>query len=76
MVEQIGVFLEAPAKGCIFCHKCEKSCPENAISVRENTPSNFIVIDSQKCLGSSCKRCITNCPKNAVNHSILKVVNK
>lgn len=76
MVEHIGVFLEAPAKGCIFCHKCEKSCPENAIAVRKSEPENHIVIDSQKCLGSSCKRCITNCPTNAVNHSILKVVHK
>ncbi len=76
MVEHIGVFLEAPAYGCIFCHKCEKSCPENAITVHKSEPDNYIVIDSQKCLGSSCKRCITNCPTNAVNHSILKVVHK
>ncbi|MDV0445259.1 hypothetical protein MmiAt1_08260 [Methanimicrococcus sp. At1] len=76
MVEHIGVFLEAPAVGCIYCHKCEKSCPENAITVHKSEPDNYIVIDSQKCLGSSCKRCITNCPKNAVNHSILKVVHK
>lgn len=76
MVEHIGVFLEAPAYGCIFCHKCEKICPENAIAVRKSEPENHIVIDSQKCLGSSCKRCITNCPTNAVNHSILKVVHK
>jgi Uncharacterized metal-binding protein len=76
MVERIGVFLEAPAYGCIFCHKCEKSCPENAITINESSPDNYIVIDSQRCLGSSCKRCITNCPKNAVNHTILKVVRK
>ena len=76
MVERIGVLLEAPAYGCIFCHKCEKSCPENAITIQESNPDNYIVIDSQRCLGSSCKRCITNCPKNAVNHKILKVVRK
>ena len=76
MVERIGVHLEAPAKGCIFCHKCEKSCPENAITIRKSEPDNYIVIDSQRCLGSSCKRCITNCPKSAVNHTILKVVRK
>ncbi|MDR2945106.1 MAG: methylamine methyltransferase corrinoid protein reductive activase [Methanosarcinales archaeon] len=76
MVEHIGVFLEAPANGCIFCRKCEQSCPENAIAVKKGEPVNCIVIDSQKCLGSSCKRCITNCPKNAINHSILKVVQK
>lgn len=76
MVEHIGVFLEAPAYGCILCRKCEKSCPENAITVRKSESGNYIIIDSQKCLGSSCKRCIANCPKNAVNHSILKVVHK
>jgi Uncharacterized metal-binding protein len=76
MVEHIGVHLEAPAVNCIFCHKCEKSCPENAITIRKSEPDNYIVIDSQKCLGSSCKRCITNCPKSAVNHTILKVVRK
>jgi methylamine methyltransferase corrinoid activation protein len=76
MVESIGVFLKAPAVGCIFCHKCEQVCPEKAITVHKNGPTNAIVIDSQKCLGSSCKRCISGCPKNAVNHSILKVVRK
>ncbi|WNY25474.1 methylamine methyltransferase corrinoid protein reductive activase [Methanolapillus millepedarum] len=76
MVEHIGVYLTAPAYGCIFCHKCEKICPENAIVVEKRDPDNYIIIDSQKCLGSSCKRCIAGCPKNAVNHSILKVVRK
>jgi len=76
MVEHIGVFLQAPAYGCIFCLKCEKSCPENAIEVLRKKPDNDIVIDSQKCLGSSCKRCIANCPQKAVNHSILRVVHK
>ncbi|MDV0447006.1 hypothetical protein MsAg5_08740 [Methanosarcinaceae archaeon Ag5] len=76
MVEHIGVYLTAPAYGCIFCHKCEKTCPENAIRVEKREPDNYIIIDSQKCLGSSCKRCIAGCPKNAVNHSILKVERK
>jgi len=76
MVEHIGVFLEAPAYDCIFCRKCEKSCPESAITINRGDDGNYIVIDSQKCLGSSCKRCIANCPKNAVDHKILKVVHK
>ncbi|MDR0768125.1 MAG: methylamine methyltransferase corrinoid protein reductive activase [Methanosarcinales archaeon] len=76
MVEHIGVFLEAPVYKCIYCRKCEKICPENAITVHKSEPYNYIVIDSQKCLGSSCKRCISNCPVNTVNHSILKVVHK
>jgi len=76
MVESIGVFLQAQAVGCIYCHKCEQVCPENAITVHKYGTVNNIVIDSQKCLGSSCKRCIAGCPKNAVNHKILKVVRK
>ena len=92
MVEHIGVFLEAPVDKCVFCRKCEQVCPENAIQVRrsetsmspmlarlkghKDDPNNYIVIDSQKCLGSSCKRCITNCPTSTINHAILKVVHK
>jgi methylamine methyltransferase corrinoid activation protein len=76
MVESIGVFLKAPAVGCIYCNKCEQVCPEKAIEVQKYGPERYIVIDSQKCLGSSCKRCIAGCPKSAVNHRILKVVRK
>jgi methylamine methyltransferase corrinoid activation protein len=76
MVESIGVFLQAPAVGCIFCLKCEQACPEKAIEVRKAGAERYIVIDSQRCLGTSCKRCIAGCPKSAVNHKILKVVQK
>jgi methylamine methyltransferase corrinoid activation protein len=76
MVEHIGVFLKAQAVGCIFCQKCEQTCPEKAIEVQRIGQTYSIIIDSQKCLGSSCKRCIAGCPKGAINHKILKVVRK
>jgi Fe-S-cluster-containing hydrogenase component 2 len=47
-------------KSCIFCKKCEKVCPEGAIS---NNGQNMIV-DSKKCVG--CGTCVENCPTKII----------
>ena len=46
--------------GCITCKKCEKNCPEKAISFDGNTP----VIDYDKC--SNCGQCMENCPRKCI----------
>lgn len=73
LVHNIGIFLEEPGDNCIFCHKCEKECPEKAIRIEDDNGRRTVTIDSQKCLGTSCKRCVAVCPKKVVDHSKLKV---
>lgn len=74
IVKDIGITLEAPVVDCIMCHKCEEECPEDALVIVETEDGNrFIDIDSQHCLGTSCRRCVNICPVNTINHSILKI---
>jgi RnfABCDGE-type electron transport complex B subunit len=51
---------KACTAGCISCMKCEKSCPENAIKVRNNVAR----IDLDKCTG--CRTCVNECPVKAI----------
>ena len=71
IVTDIGIILEAPVKKCTLCHKCEKECPEDAVKIVERNGQRFAKIDSQKCLGTSCKRCVVICPEQTMNHSLL-----
>lgn len=46
--------------GCIGCRICEKNCPSEAISVKDN----LAVIDYEKCTG--CGICAEKCPKKII----------
>ena len=47
--------------GCIGCKRCEKSCPEQAITVE----NNLAVINTSKCNG--CGKCIEVCPTSVID---------
>ncbi|WP_319506168.1 methylamine methyltransferase corrinoid protein reductive activase [uncultured Methanolobus sp.] len=76
IVTNIGITLEAPVEKCILCHKCEEECPEDAVVIIEKDGQRFANIDSQHCLGTSCRRCVTICPEQTMNHTILKIQEK
>ncbi|NLI61828.1 MAG: methylamine methyltransferase corrinoid protein reductive activase [Methanosarcinaceae archaeon] len=77
LVPDIGIMLEQDVDGCIFCRKCVKECPENAIDVIQDENKNRrILIDSQHCLGTSCRRCVTVCSESVINHAKLNVKKK
>ncbi len=73
VVADIGITLEAPVVKCTLCHKCEKECPEDALVIVEKDGNRFVNIDSQHCLGTSCRRCVVVCPEQTMNHSLLRV---
>ncbi|WP_406670656.1 methylamine methyltransferase corrinoid protein reductive activase [Methanolobus sp. ZRKC4] len=76
IVANIGIILEAPVEKCILCHKCEEECPEDAVIIVEKEGKRFANIDSQHCLGTSCRRCVAICPEQTINHNILKIQEK
>jgi len=76
IVKDIGITLEAPVEKCVLCHKCEKECPEDAVVIVEREGKRFADIDSQHCLGTSCRRCVTICPEQTMNHTILEIKEK
>ena len=48
---------------CVYCGKCEKICPANAIKVNPN--ERTWVIDNEVCV--RCKRCVRTCPKQSLS---------
>ena len=56
--------------GCIGCKKCEKLCPEQAITVRDNLAS----VDAEKCTG--CGVCADNCPVGCIRTRSFLGINK
>ncbi|TGC09003.1 methylamine methyltransferase corrinoid protein reductive activase [Methanolobus halotolerans] len=76
IVTDIGIILEAPVKKCILCHECEEECPEDAVVIVEKDGQRFANIDSQHCLGTSCRRCVAICPEQTMDHTILQIKEK
>ncbi|SFM71448.1 methylamine methyltransferase corrinoid protein reductive activase [Methanolobus profundi] len=73
IVTDIGITLEAPVEKCTLCHQCVEECPEDAVEIVEMDGQKSVYIDSQHCLGTSCRRCVTICPEQTMNHSLLKI---
>ncbi|MBQ7783736.1 MAG: EFR1 family ferrodoxin [Oscillospiraceae bacterium] len=55
---------------CIKCGKCQKNCPQNAISETDSYP----VINKTKCI--NCYRCIHHCPVLALSLSKSKTIKR
>ncbi len=51
---------KACTAGCIGCMKCEKTCEDGAIKVKDNVAS----VDYEKCTG--CRKCVNVCPVRAI----------
>ena len=47
---------KACKNACIGCKKCERTCPNGAIAVKDN----LAVIDYEKC--TNCGTCVAACP--------------
>ncbi len=73
IVTDLGIFIEEKTKGCILCHKCENECPEGAIHIVENGDEIYARYDSERCLGTSCKRCVSICPVSAISYKEISI---
>ncbi|MCL2032569.1 MAG: methylamine methyltransferase corrinoid protein reductive activase [Methanomassiliicoccaceae archaeon] len=70
IIHDIGTELKAHMPGCTGCKKCEKECPERALTV---TDDKQIVVKTKNCLGTACYRCQFSCPEKVYKYDLLKL---
>ena len=56
--------------GCIACRKCERECPNGAVTV----VNNLARIDYEKC--ANCKQCVLVCPTGAIRISDFRGIHR
>jgi methylamine methyltransferase corrinoid activation protein len=77
VLDNVGVFLIGSFDECIGCNKCQKDCPERALTVFDQGNKKYkIQIETEHCLGTACKKCESVCPQKCYNFSALKIVNR
>lgn len=76
ILKERGIIFEVPVEKCIYCKKCIKGCPEDALEIVEIDGKRIAKCDSQKCLGTSYRRCVSICPESAIDIAKLKITEK
>ena len=73
-LEQVGMIMKGSFEGCTGCRKCQRGCPEKALTVcdRENG-THEINVRSDLCLGTACQACVFNCPEKVYRFTDLQV---
>ncbi|MCL2712572.1 MAG: methylamine methyltransferase corrinoid protein reductive activase [Methanomassiliicoccaceae archaeon] len=72
-LEEVGMKMYGVFDGCNGCRKCEKECPEKALTVEKLKGYPTITVRSDLCLGTACKACEMNCPFKAYKFTELEV---
>jgi len=73
-LEEVGMKMYEQFKGCNGCKKCEKGCPERALTLIKDAPGGPMVqVASDRCLGTACKSCEMNCPMKVFHFTELRV---
>ena len=73
-LEEVGMKMYGSFDGCTGCKKCEKGCPEKALTVKAKKGSAAeICVRSDLCLGTACKACEMNCPERVYKFTDLEV---
>jgi Uncharacterized metal-binding protein len=73
-LQNVGMKMYGRFEGCTGCKKCEKGCPEKALTVSKLEQKKFqICVRSDLCLGTACKACEMNCPEKVYSFTGLQV---
>ena len=70
IIGDIGTTLTGTMDKCNGCKKCEKECPEKALTVGEDKK---ITVMTKNCLGTACYRCQFSCPIKVFKYDSLKL---
>lgn len=72
-LQEVGMVMRARFEGCTSCGKCQRGCPERALSLDKSTEPGTINVRSDLCLGTACKACELNCPEKVYSFTDLSV---
>lgn len=73
-VVESNTFIAGTVEGCIFCKKCSKECPENALEMLKQEDGSIIArCSSDRCAGTACRRCEHVCPEKALHMDNLRL---
>ncbi len=61
VVEDTGIKLVGVIEGCVADQRCIKACPESAISIEKAGEFWKVIISSDRCMGTACRRCERAC---------------
>ena len=70
ILHDIGTELIGNFEGCTGCKKCEKECPEKALTVSKD---KMITVKTKNCLGTACYRCQMKCPEKVYKFDQLRL---
>lgn len=67
VVEDIGIKLIGVLSECVGDQRCVKACAEDAISVEREGERWKVIISSDKCMGTACRRCERACKQKVLH---------
>lgn len=76
VLDNPGTVLRGIVKGCIYCRKCERVCPEGAIKITKEEDGNYANIRTDLCGGYACSRCERECPERVLVYKSLKIMDE
>ncbi|MCQ2056236.1 MAG: methylamine methyltransferase corrinoid protein reductive activase [archaeon] len=73
-LEKVGMIMKGVFDGCTGCRKCQRECPESALTVRDlENGSHEINVRSDLCLGTACQACEFHCSEKVYKFTDLQV---
>ena len=73
-LDPVGMIMKGKYKGCTGCRKCQRGCPEKALTVADCDDGTFeISVRSDLCLGTACQACEFNCSEKVYSFKGLQV---
>lgn len=76
VLENPGTMLRGKIEGCIYCKKCERACPEDAIKITKEADGNYANIRTDLCGGYACSRCEHGCKERVLIFKNLKIMDQ
>lgn len=75
-LEKVGMVMKAVFDGCTGCRKCQRQCPEKALTVVDLPDGRHeINVRSDLCLGTACQACEFHCTEKVYSFTALQVAN-